>query len=87
MHADDAVLYYSSNSTNEIEKSINSDLELVSKWLASNDLIVNLKRGKTEFVLYGSPQKISRQPDCNITVNATPINQFQGIRISGCYTR
>ena len=75
MYADDSVLYYSSNRTDDIEKSINSDLEIVSKWLASNDLIVKLKRGKTEFVLYGSPQKLSRQPDCNIIMNATPVNQ------------
>jgi hypothetical protein len=75
MYADDTVLYYSANSTDEIEESINSDLELVSQWLVSNNLIVNLKRGKTEFVLYGSPQKLSRQSECNITMNTTIINQ------------
>ncbi len=75
MYADDTVLYYSANSTDEIEESINSDLELVSQWLVSNNLIANLKRGKTEFVLYGSPQKLSRQSECNITMNATIINQ------------
>ena len=53
MYANDTVLYYSADSTDEIEESINSDLELVSQWLVSNNLIVNLKRGKTEFVLYG----------------------------------
>ena len=43
MYADDSVLYYSSNRSDEIEKSINSDLKIVSKWLASNDLMVDLK--------------------------------------------
>ena len=33
------------------------------------------EKGKTEFVLYRSPQKLSRQSECNITMNATIINQ------------
>ena len=71
VYANDTVIYYSANSTDEMEESINNDLELISQWLVSNNLIVNLKRGKTEFVLYGSPRKLSCQSGCNIMMNAT----------------
>ncbi|CAB4019684.1 Hypothetical predicted protein [Paramuricea clavata] len=77
MYADDTVLYYSANGTDEIQRSINSDIERVSQWLDSNKLIVNLKKGKTEFVLYGTPQKLARQQDCSIMMNGTSINQVK----------
>ncbi len=46
MYADDTVLYYSANSTDEIGVSINSDLELVSQWLVSNNLTSQPEKGE-----------------------------------------
>ena len=40
-----------------------------------NGLILNLKKGKTEFVLYGAPQNPRKQTECNIVINAVPINK------------
>ncbi len=51
------------------------------KMLRENNLALNLKKGKTEFVLYGSHQKLSRMAKCEITINNTEINEAS----SYCY--
>ena len=48
----------------------------MSKWLDKNHLILNLKKGKTELVLYGLPQmmtKVKRQ--IKIHIGNVPINE------------
>ena len=43
----------------------------------TNCLILNLKKGKTEFVLYGAQQNLRNHSTCNININAVPINEEQ----------
>ena len=74
LYADDAVLYFSSKETGEIESTLNEELSLIHSWLIDNHLIINLKKGKTEFVLYGTSQKLSKSSDCLIMINNTVIN-------------
>ena len=50
MFADDTVIYYAHKSAEEIEKVLNKELELMSLYFSHNDLIVNLKKGKTEYM-------------------------------------
>ena len=75
MYADDTVLFYSSKSLPEIESYINSDANTIYKWMEENCLILNPKKGKTEFILFSSRKKhesvkieidsnIINQPDC-----------------------
>eukprot|EP00794_Sanderia_malayensis_P020697 gene20697-22733_t len=40
-----------------------------------NDLIVNLKPGKTETVLYGTAQKLRTQPSTDVSINGDTINR------------
>ena len=44
---------------------------------------LNLKKGKTEFVLYGSSKKLSTQPDISININNTVINEVTTYRYLG----
>ena len=61
-YADDTVLYVSSNCFEIIENNLSVDLELLAKWLDENDLVANLKKGKTESSLFGTPQRLSKVP-------------------------
>lgn len=72
MYADDTVIYFSHKSLTEIEKCINSDAEKVFRWMQDNCLILNPKKGKTEFVTFTSR---SRNTQINITINNNEIHQ------------
>ena len=43
------------------------------KWFEDNCLVLNLKKGKTEFILYGTYQKLAKNPTCEIVINGTPV--------------
>ena len=68
LYADDAVLFFGHKNANEIG-TLNNELNAIYDWL--NHLIINLKKGKTEFVLYGSRQKLLTE--CSIS-NGTTIS-------------
>ena len=40
---------------------MNNDLQELSKWFNQNNLVENMKKGKTEFLLYGTAKRISQQ--------------------------
>ena len=57
-YADDTVLYFSDKKFQVIENTLNSDFSSVADWLESNELIINLKKGKTECMLFGTTKRI-----------------------------
>jgi len=75
MYADDTVIYHSAKESKTIESILNSEIQLVANWMNDNGLILNLKKGKTEFVLYGASQNLRKQADCVIKINSVPINE------------
>ena len=60
MYADDTVLYHSHKDMKEIEKILSQDLCTVSKWLQENELVLNLKKGKTVVVWHEETSKPTR---------------------------
>ena len=44
MYADDTVLYFSSFSTSEIELNLNFAITNLSRWLAENGLVLNMRK-------------------------------------------
>ena len=72
MYADDTVIYFSSKSIQEIEKCVNEDAERIHRWMTENCLILNPKKGKTEFVLFASRV---RNETATIIVDNHVINQ------------
>ena len=60
IYADDTVIFYSDKSAKAVEDVINYEADLVGKWFADNNLIMNLQKGITEFVMYGKSQKLTR---------------------------
>ena len=65
MYADDTSITYASESLDELENFINSDLENLNSWLITNKL--SLKIVKPEFMRIGSRQRIDANQD-HITI-------------------
>ena len=59
LYADDIVMFHAGRTRTGIENSFSSELEQIASWFNGNNLVINLKKSKTECVLYGTHQKIS----------------------------
>ena len=59
--ADDTVLYVAGREIDSIEDKLSKDMDNLSEWLRCNELILNLKKGKTESILFGTAQRIGKQ--------------------------
>ena len=59
-YADDSVVYYSSNDVSGIEDILNLEMENIGKYCRENELLLNLKKGKTESMLFGTSKRISK---------------------------
>ncbi len=59
-YADDTVVYYSSNDVSGIEDILNLEMENIGKYCRENELLLNLKKGKTESMLFGTSKRISK---------------------------
>jgi hypothetical protein len=57
LYADDAVIYFNHKDINIIQETLNSELKNIGKFFKNNELIINLKKGKTESMLFGTIRK------------------------------
>ena len=73
-YADGTVLFFSGKSLQIIEQ--NQDIDRLSVWFEENELITNLKIGKSEVMLFGTPQKRSKlkKETLNINYRSSAIN-------------
>ena len=76
--ADDTVIFISSKKVCDIEYLLNRDLNSISLYLKTNELVANLKKGKTESMLFGTAKRISSLPgdsrNLKLFFNDSPIN-------------
>ena len=61
IYADDTVISFSHKNVNVIEETLTAEMPNIAKWLDNNRLIINLKRGKTESVLFGTGKRLYSQ--------------------------
>ena len=75
MYADDTVLYCSAKTISTIEKNLQEDFSMISNWLNENELIINVKKGKTEIMIFGTSNKLKKldSPPFNIDHNGEQI--------------
>ncbi len=66
LYADDKVIFYSDKDPKKIEGIINEQFNYVINWLEYNNLTINLKKRKTEAVLYGTKKKLSNSSEISI---------------------
>ena len=57
--ADDIVVFLPGKSAEEIESVLNSELENIFRYFIKNDLIVNLRKGKAEALLFGTRRRLN----------------------------
>ena len=60
-YADDTVIYFSGKSKESIQDRLQSDFNAIADWMESMDLVTNMKKGKTEVMLFGTSQKVKNQ--------------------------
>ena len=81
-YADDTVLFVSYKDITIIEKLINDDFHVFCSWLEPNELIINLKKGKTEFMVFGTNKRLNklRDPPMEIECRGTEYCQLYNVR-------
>lgn len=85
LYADDTVIYCSGKEHSTIQDVLNSELDMVTDWLFQNNLILNLKKGKTDFILFGTQQKLRRMDKVVIVLNRTPVNEAESYEYLGVH--
>ena len=83
-YADDTVIYVSGNDSESIRKKLNADIQ-VYNWLTDNDLSLNLKKGKTETMIFGTPTRVKKAAPLNIQIKRTGINQTLSYKNLGAH--
>jgi hypothetical protein len=63
VYADDTVLHYAHKEVSIIEEKLTEDLSRLLEWFEQNELMVNLKKGKTECTLFGTGKNLSKNED------------------------
>ena len=58
LYADDTVVYMSHKGLSEVETAFTNDMGNIAKLLENNRLMVNLTKGKTEAVLFGTANRL-----------------------------
>ena len=80
MFADDTSVSYASDSLDEIQNVINSELKNLNSWLIANRLSLNIT--KTEFMIIGSRQRMNAtQNDIAIRIRDREINRADVVKL------
>ena len=62
-YADDTVIYVADKNLKNIKTKLSKDMESIADWFDENGLIINLKKGKTESLLFDTSQRIAKQSE------------------------
>jgi hypothetical protein len=89
-YADDTVVYFSGKDVEAIEGALSQDLEEITRFFYQNELVINLKKGKTEIMLFGTGKRLSLQPH-NVevkyrghSINFTMSYKYLGYTLDSC---
>ena len=73
-YANDTVLFYADSDVNKIESVLNYEMKKIGLYCNQNELLLNLKKGKTEAMLFGAQKHLKLHGrDLNISYNGTNI--------------
>ena len=93
LYADDTVVYFSHKNVSDLENILNEEVNKVAKWMSNNHLTLNLKKGKTESLLFGTAKRLSKEssPRINIKINGEFVNhtlqyKYLGVLLDQCLT-
>ena len=74
MYADDTVIYTSHRDSKVIENTLSTNMTVIRNWLDKNRLIINLKKGKTESMLFGTAKRLCSHSDLKVSLQGHLIN-------------
>ena len=60
IYADDTVIYVSDKDVKNTNSKVTKEMDAFAKWLDKNALVINLKKGKTESLLFGTSQRTAK---------------------------
>ena len=86
-YADDTVIFTSASDLDAIQSSLSEDINRRSSWFRENELIINLKKGKTEVMLFGTAKRLSlfHGRQLNLTVNGSSITSTTTYKYLGVH--
>ena len=74
LYADDTAIYCAHKDPKMIQGTLGDQCNNINDWLGDNNLYLNLNKGKTEFVLFGTPQWLSKAEKIEISINLLFMN-------------
>ena len=65
------LILYASSDSKIIESTINKGISKLAGWFQVNLLVLRLSKGKTEFVHFGTTQRLKGAPGIKMVINGT----------------
>ena len=81
--ADDTVIFLASKHLKEVENRLNIDLQYISTYFRTNELVINLKRGKTESMLFSTSKKLSSGNSLNLKYDFRDVSHTKEYKYLG----
>ena len=81
--ADDTVIFVPRSQRDDIESDLNSDLQGISEYFRINELVINLKKGKSESMLFGTSKKLSSADSIKLKYDHHCISSTQEYKYLG----
>ena len=75
LYADVTAIYYAHKDPKMIQETLENQCNSVYEWLRNNNLYLNLNKGKTELVLFGTPQRLSKAEKIEISINESVVHE------------
>ena len=87
-YADDTVIFFSDKDYNKVERALCCDMNRLSEWFTLNQLLLNLKPGKTELLVFDtnrSSAKIHKHLEVTYNhqlINVITSNKYLGVELA-----
>ena len=83
LYADDAIIYFNHKSINTIQETLDAELNNIKNFFKDNEVIINLKKGKTECMLFGTTRKCNKNDLC-VQFDGKYVNTVKTYKYLGC---
>ena len=86
-YADDTVIFTSSKDLDAIQHNLSEDISSLASWFRDNDLIINLRKGKSEVMLFGTAKRLNGFDgnELNLLVNGSRIDTTTNYKYLGVH--